>query len=43
VAVAAIQETKWFGIDVWPAAKALCFYTLGDHFLGVESGLEMKG
>ncbi len=32
VSVAGIQESKWFGKDVWPGQMVTLFCTLGDHF-----------
>ena len=43
VSVAGIQETRWFGSDVWPAGDGPLSCTLADLFLAiVPRPLEMK-
>ena len=39
VSVAGIQETKWFGTDVWPA-DGTPSYTLDDRFQVMQRGLQ---
>ena len=33
ITIAGIQETKWFGCDVWPAGDGWCFLHSGRQLL----------
>ncbi len=47
VAIAGVQESRWFGEDVWPAAEGLLFFTLADLYQAVMMmlllGMKVRG